>query len=183
MSSSIIKTICSLAVLAATLSAGSICAATADSTLAPVAKMYRTFAWEALSNESDLFGSGLAEQSAAALSQYFDVKLAKMIADDAACQRRTQAFCKLDFDILFASQDPRIVDLSIAAGAANTVNVKFKDPVTDKETLIAYTVVRGTGGWRISDVAYENAGGKSLRTMLSEPSKHGVKENPKRKTH
>ncbi|MDB5963465.1 MAG: hypothetical protein JWP59_4759 [Massilia sp.] len=155
------------------------CAAAPNDKLAPVATMYRNFAWEALSNDTDLFGNGLAQQPVRMLSQYFDPVLAKMIAEDAACQHRTQAFCKLDFDILFASQDPRIVDLSIAAGRANTVDVKFKDPVTDKETLIIYTVARGTNGWRINDVAYQTDGQRSLRKVFSAPSRREMKEKSK----
>lgn len=168
-----------LAVFVTALLMTNACVATLTDKLGPVATMYRTFAWEALSNDTDLFGNGLAQQPVRTLTQYFEPVLAKMIADDATCQRRTQAFCKIDFDILFASQDPRIVDLSIAAGRANTVEVKFKDPVTDKETLIVYSVARGTNGWRIYDVAYENDGQRTLRMVFSAPSRREMKEKSK----
>lgn len=136
--------------------------------VAPVASLYRNFSWEALVSDSALFGGGLVDQTEPTLSQFFDRGLAKLIADDAACQRRKHAFCKLDFDILFHSQDPRIVDLRIEAGGVDTVEVKFKDPVTDKETFIAYTVTRTSHGWRISDVRYKNPGPESLRTLLGQ---------------
>jgi hypothetical protein len=158
------------ALTAALISFDALGAAAIPEKLIPVASLYRNFAWEAFASDSDLFGGGLVDQSERMLSQFFDARLAKMIAADTACQRRTQAFCKLDFDILFHSQDPRIIDLRIDAGPANTVEVKFKDAVTDKETLIAYTVTPASQGWRISDVRYKSAGPKSLRTILGEPA-------------
>ncbi len=165
------KNLSGLAVLLGALVTGQVCSAAPNGVLAPVATMYRTFAWEALSNDVDLFGNGLTSQPASTLSKYFEPGLAKMIADDAACQRRKQAFCKLDFDILFDSQDPRIVDLSIAERSPSTVEVRFKDPLTAKETLITYTVGRLGSGWRITDVVYVKEGQYSLRALLLAPPK------------
>lgn len=140
---------------------------------APVVAMYRNFAWEALSSDTDLFGPSLVNQSARTLSAYFEPRLAKMIAEDSACQERTQAFCKLDFDLLFDSQDPPLVDLRIAAGPSNTVEVRFTDPVTQKETLIVYSIARQSNTWRITDASYR--GRRSLRTLLSAPARAGGK--------
>jgi len=157
--------------LAASLLTHHAFAATPDPKLLPVAKIYQNFAWEALSDDSDLFGRTLANQPVGILSQYFDPTLSKMLADDAACQRRTQEFCNLDFDLLFDAQDPRIADLTISAAAPNMVDVRFKDPVTEKETLITYTIAKFGQGWRISDVTYSKKPGKTLRAMLSRPLK------------
>jgi hypothetical protein len=180
MLSTALKHTCGLVTLTAALLGSHLASAAApNGMLAPVTTMYRTFAWEALSSDTDLFGNGLAAQPAGALAQYFEPQLAKMIADDAACQRRTQAFCKLDFDILFDSQDPRIVDLSIEAGPSNTVYVSFKDPVTDKETRITYMVGRGANGWRINDVVYAKEKALSLRALFSARAKGDTKAKSK----
>lgn len=168
-----------MVVLTAMLLTSQVCPAAPNNILAPVAAMYRNFAWEALTNDSELFGSGLVNQPATVLSRYFDPQLSKMIADDAACQRRTESFCKIDFDILFDSQEPRIVDLTIASGAPGTVDVRFKDPVTDKQTLITYTVARQTAGWRISDVTYTRDGRRPLRALLAVPLSRGNSQHRK----
>ncbi|WP_426192162.1 hypothetical protein [Massilia sp. DWR3-1-1] len=168
------KRMCAATLVLATAAVGQVCAAAPRDRLVPVASMYRNFAWEALSSDSDVFGEGLAHQPVSTLSQFFDKRLAKMIVEESACQQRTQAICTLDFDLLFNSQDPRVVDLRIALTSPNTVDVTFKDPVTDKATLITYTVARQADGWRISDVLYREEGPRSLRTLLAGTSKRGV---------
>lgn len=155
-----------LIALSTALLSGAACAEGPTGPIAPVVAMYRQFAWEALSSDTEAFGNGLASQSAHTLSQYFDPRLAKRIADDGACQRKAQAFCKIDFDILFDSQDPQVVDLSIEAGPSNTVDVRFKDPVTASETRITYTVSRQGSGWRISDAIYVKGSRRSLRSIF-----------------
>ena len=158
---------CRLAVISSALIWNPASAAAPDVKIAPVAAMYRDFAWKALSSDTEVFGRSLAGQSARTLSKYFAPRLAKLIADDAACQRRTRELCNLDFDILFDSQDPQVVDLSIAEGPSNTVEVRFKDPVSSKETLIRYTVLRHAAAWRINDVVYMTDGQRKLRALLS----------------
>ena len=148
-------------------------AAPAQDMRAPVTSLYKAFAWQALSENNKLFGDALMDQPAATLSQYFEPTLSRLIADDAACQRRTHEICHLDFDILFDSQDPRVTDLTIAVASHNTVEVRYKDPVSDAETLITFTVAKQAAGWRISDVSYAKQGSKTLRKLLSQPLKQG----------
>src|SRR5450830_644774 len=147
--------------------------ASAQDVRAPVAALYKAFAWQALSDDNKLFGETLVDQPAATLSQYFDPTLTRLLADDAACQRRTQEICHLDFDILFDSQDPQVTDLTIAIATPNTVEVRFKDPVSDAETLITFTVAKQAQGWRISDVSYRKQSNKTLRKLLGQPLKKG----------
>jgi|GEM_PF-461667 len=147
-------------------------AASAQDARAPVAALYKAFAWQALSVDK-VFGEALVDQPAATLSQYFDPTLTRLLADDAACQRRTQEICHLDFDILFDSQDPQVTDLTIAIATPNTVEVRFKDPVSDAETLITFTVAKQAQGWRISDVSYRKQSNKTLRKLLGQPLKKG----------
>ena len=142
--------------------------------IAPVAALYRNFAWEALSSDSEVFGGLLASQSASSLSRFFDARLVQMIREDNACQLRTKEICKLDFDILFDSQDPRVIDLSIAAVSSHVVEVTFKDPVTEEKTQISYTLAKQANGWRITDVVYTKHPQRSLRTLLAASSKRGA---------
>ena len=135
-------------------------------------RLYKAFAWQALSVDK-AFGEALMDQPAATLSQYFDPTLTRLLADDAACQRRKQEICHLDFDILFDSQDPRVTDLTIAVVSHNTVEVRYKDPVSDAETLITFTVSKHAQGWRISEVSYAKQGNKTLRKLLARPLKKG----------
>jgi len=146
--------------------------ASAQDARAPVAALYKAFAWQALSDDK-VFGEALVDQPAATLSQYFDPTLTRLLADDAACQRRTQEICHLDFDILFDSQDPRVTDLTITVASRNTVEVRYKDPVSDAATLITFTVVKQAQGWRISDVSYPKQSNKTLRKLLGQPLKKG----------
>jgi hypothetical protein len=162
-----------LIVLAALLSGAPASAGPPD-IIAPVAALYRNFAWEALSSDSEVFGGLLASQSASSLARFFDARLVQMIREDNACQLRTRAICKLDFDILFDSQDPRVIDLSIAAVSSHVVEVTFKDPVTDEKTRISYTLARKPNGWRITDVVYTKNSRRSLSTLLAARSKRGI---------
>lgn len=136
--------------------------------ITPVAALYRNFAWAAISSDSALFGGDILSQPATTLARFFDPALVKAIRNDSACQSRTKGICKLDFDILFDSQDPRAVDLTIVATASNAVDVKFKDPVTDKETRITYVLKRLDNEWRITDILYTQHSHRSLRAVLAE---------------
>lgn len=172
------KAKCVVAIAAALMTVPALAAAP-NAKLAPVAALYRSFAWEALTGDTALFGHSLAGQPSSELSKYFATDLAKLIADDAACQTRSRELCRLDFDILFDSQDPRVVDLRISPGPSNTVAVTFKDPVTDEATLISYSVVRAGNMWRISDVAYKGAGRKTLRALLAKSAHRGLTAAPR----
>jgi hypothetical protein len=167
MLSAVARGTCELAVILSAFIGNPVSAGSPNTKIAPVAAMYHDFAWQALSSDSKAFGRSLASQSARTLSQYFEPRLAKLIADDAACKRRTQKLCKLDFDILFDSQDPRVTDLSIEEGPSNTVEVRFKDPVSYEASLITFTVIRQASAWRIGEVAYMRDGPRKLRALLS----------------
>lgn len=151
--------------------------------VAPVAALYRNFAWQSLSSDSEVFGGVLASQSASSLARFFDSRLVHLIREDNACQLRTKAICKLDFDILFDSQDPRVTDLSIAAVSSHVVEVTFKDPVTDEKTRISYTLARKPNGWRITDVVYTKNSRRSLSTLLAARSRRGIAANMDREAN
>ncbi len=163
-----VRTISARLLLAMALIAGSAGAAPPQDIRAPVIALYKMFAWEALSSD-ETFGNGVTGQSAAQLAEFFDPSLTSLLVRDRACQTKRREMCKLDFDILFDAQDPRVTDLTIVAVKYGEVVVMFKDPVTEIATHIRYVVRRGSRGWRITDVVYEGEKRHSLRTMLSQP--------------
>ncbi len=90
-------------------------AAKADPETAVVAKLYEDFAWQAMTGQPDLFGQDVSHLNRRALEQYFAPALADLLLQNAACEVKYQGICNLDFDLLFASQDPLVSDLEITA--------------------------------------------------------------------
>ncbi len=94
---------------------------------------------------------------------------AALILQDRACAARTHGICRLDFDPLWASQDP---------DGAHGVKVQSPDSLNvvrvalrytnGYEVALGYRMSRTKEGWRIADIDY--ASGPSLLTILS--SKH-----------
>jgi hypothetical protein len=144
-------------------------AAQSESESKVVARLYKDYAWQAFSTQSELFGESLPSLSKAALEKYFAPDLAKLLAEDTACGIRTRELCNLDFDLLFDSQDPRITDLEVARLSPGKVRVQFKDPVTDETTRIEYKLITVRGKWRITDIIYSGHPQPSLKWMLSRP--------------
>lgn len=131
-----------------------------------VIRLYKDFAWQAMTGQPELFGKNLAHQDKSTLSRYFSPVLVDLLMKDATCQRKYQGICNLDFDLLFDSQDPRVIDLDVDAGVPGKISIVFKDPVDDKRTQIDFEVARFSGTWKIVDIVYRN-NGTSLKTLLS----------------
>lgn len=148
-------------------SAGGAFATPAEPETKVVARLYKAFAWQAFTAQPDLFGEGLPGERREGLEKYFAPDLARSLADDFACQARTRGVCKLDFDLLFDSQDPRVSDLDLERVSAGVVRVRFKDPVTEATTRIEFKLAVVGGKWRIRDVAYATANRSSLKAVLS----------------
>ncbi|GAB3461058.1 hypothetical protein GCM10027321_21220 [Massilia terrae] len=132
-----------------------------------VARLYKDYAWQAIATQPDLFGEGLAGASKAELERYFSAEMAQLLFADSACQARTGEICNLNFDVLFDSQDPRVVDLDVQRVATGSVLVQFKDPITDKKTVIEFKLAMQQGKWRIADIVYRGHPQQSLKTALS----------------
>jgi hypothetical protein len=157
-------------ILSATLIVGSAdmaFAAKADNEAAVVARLYKDFAWQAVASQTALFGEDVSHQSKATLEKYFAPALADLLVKDAACQIRSQGICNLDFDLLFASQDPRVTDLDVSTTAPGKVAVVYKDPVDGMATQIDFDVARVAGAWKITDVVYSKPEKMSLKQVLS----------------
>jgi hypothetical protein len=106
----------------------------------------------------------VTEQSRAVLGKYFDAPLVALLVKERQCVIKTQEICNLDFDLLYASQDPDAVDLSIEATAANKVIVSFRYPSNEERITIQYLLALARNGPRIADVIYAND--TSLRKLL-----------------
>ena len=137
-----------------------------------VARLYKDFAWQALvSDESakevkDVFGQDLAHQPRSVLEQYFDPTLSTLIALDAACAAQTREICKLDFDPIFASQDPNAADVVIKSLNPNKVRVEYNYPSSQQKIRLDYQLAQIAGRWRITDITYVSLGGPTLKTLL-----------------
>lgn len=145
---------------------GTVLAAKVDNEAAVVAKLYKDFAWQAIASQ-DLFGDDLSHQNKSTLEKYFAPALVDLLVKDAVCQVKSQGICKLDFDLLFDSQDPRVTDLEVTTTSPGRVSVVYKDPVDDKTTRIDFEVARVAGRWRIMDVVYRRPDKMSLKQVLT----------------
>lgn len=143
----------------------------AHDAVAVVAKLYHDYGWETFAPASgpgaDVFGRPLAEQPKEILSRYFDTPLASAIANDAECVARNGGICHLDFDILFASQDPGASDLGFSITAPDRVVATFTYPSNGEKITIEFRVVQTSAGPRIDDVIYRSLSDASLRRLLS----------------
>jgi hypothetical protein len=131
-----------------------------------VAWIYRDFAFDAI---MPLYwkNSSLIEQPRKKLLLYFTNELTSLIVKDRQCVKETHEVCKLDFDPIFASQDPGAMDLTISpADKSNTVRVQFRYPGNGQKISLSYQVEKTGRGWRIGDIIYPDAG--SLRNLLNE---------------
>ena len=106
----------------------------------------------------------VVEQSRAVLGKYFEASLVTLLVKERQCVTRTQEICNLDFDLLYASQDPDATDLSIKTAATNQVIVSFRYPSSGERITIQYLLAPTRKGPRITDVIYPNK--TSLRKLL-----------------
>lgn len=130
-----------------------------------VAWLYRDFAWEAVM-DMHWEGASLIEQPREVLGRYFSAELVSLILKDRACTQKTHEICRLDFDPIFASQDPGAAELKISpADNSGIVHVQFLYPSNHEQVKLAFKVVKTASGWRINDIVYKDS--LSLLRLLS----------------
>jgi hypothetical protein len=130
-----------------------------------VAWIYRDFAFDAIMAPY-WKNASLIEQAREILLLYFTEEIASLILKDRQCVKETHEICKLDFDPIFASQDPGAMDLQILpADKSNTVRVQFLYPGNGEKISLSYEIEKTNRGWRIRDIIYSNT--RSLRKLLS----------------
>lgn len=119
-----------------------------------VAWVYRDFAFNAIMT---LYwkDASLIEQPKEILLLYFTDELASLIIKDRQCVEETHEICNLNFDPIFASQDPGAMDLEISpADKSNTVHVQFTYPGNGQKISLSYGIEKTPRGWRIKDIIY-----------------------------
>jgi hypothetical protein len=147
---------------------GPVHAAPADPAAAVVARLYKDYGWQAFALQDELFGEDIAHQGQAVLERYFSRELAGQLNQDAECQQRERGICRLDFDILFDSQDPAVADLEVQLLARGKVQVRFANPKNGEATVILFLAAPTDGQWRITDVLYGARGERSLKRLLQQ---------------
>lgn len=108
-----------------------------------VAQLYRDYAWEAVIDKPRWVGQELQNQPGPVLQRYFDSNLAALIVFDRMCAIQTQEICRLDFSLIWASQDPGASEAKIVAGPKpDTVLVSFRYPGDGKKIDLSYRMVK-----------------------------------------
>jgi hypothetical protein len=98
--------------------------------------------------------------------------LAALFRKDAACSKRTQGVCALDFDFVVDGQDYKIskVDVgpTVATGDKATVTVTFRN--FDADSRNVYSFVREGGQWKVDDVLFKSGSDEpaSLAKLISD---------------
>jgi hypothetical protein len=131
-----------------------------------VRRLYRDFAWEAVMG-ADRKQAGLLEQPLVVLRRYFTETLARLLAEDARCARRTGKLCRIDFLPLWDSQDPAASDLVVSPAKDGVIEVAFSRLGGHDRTRLSYRLAWTAAGWRIADIASPERGW-SLMTLLTQ---------------
>lgn len=138
-----------------------------DEQVAVVGSLYKSFAWQVLSNSGSVFGKPLTQQEGSVLRHYFDQELASLLVKDHDCAAKTGELCNLDFDPIFTSQDPAAADLTIRSMPRDIVAVEFTYPSSGEKVRLEYRMTRKENSWRIDDIRYPGMSDASLKQLLA----------------
>jgi hypothetical protein len=135
-------------------------------------RLYQQYAWEALFAAPAEGGAalkpGLLAEPKKILATYFDDGLVRLLLKERAClAHHPGELCKLEFNPIFASQDPAASDLLVQSTTPEEVAVQFTYPADRTTVRLVYRMVHTRTGWRIKDIAYP-AGQLSLVAILAE---------------
>ncbi|MCX6060706.1 MAG: hypothetical protein NT103_00420 [Campylobacterales bacterium] len=103
----------------------------------------------------------ISEQKKVILDKYFDKQLSSLIARDNLCKQRTQEICKLDFDPIYASQDPEIKNITYVVDK-DYVDVYLFYVGIKKPIKVIYSFNKETN--KINNILYQD--GTSLQNIL-----------------
>ena len=143
-----------------------------DAKKAIVYQLYKDFGWSAVfdaSGEAKYYlGKTIEEQSQDVLSKYFSPELVMLFLQEANCNAiRKGELCSLEFDPIFASQDPAASELTISSVENDNVTVRFIYPSNGMKVNLLYKLAKFKEGWRISDIVYPGNNAPSLKAILS----------------
>ena len=135
-------------------------------TLDPLARLYRDFAWEAVS-DTPTGEPGFLSLSDAVWSRYFSPRLVRLLRNDRQCVARMRAFCKLDFSPIWASQNPGAARLKVVLGdSPASVDVFFDYRGNGQRIGTKFLLVRSGPRWLIDEIHYADR--QELRKILEE---------------
>jgi hypothetical protein len=140
-----------------------------------VESLYKQYAWvSVLSPAAASKFVALQDEKLLTLNKYFSRALSTAIHEDARCKGDTKEICKIDFDILFASQDVFVSDLTVSHEVAGAVSVCFR--TIDAKKCLRIEAIQSANGWRITDIVYllkgstlTNLLGLESRTAVDQP--------------
>lgn len=166
MSSTVVKrALCALTIYLFCVTSGT-AASFGSEQVTVVSSLYKDFAWQVFSTTNDMFGKPLAHQDEKVLQRFFDQELTSLVVGDYRCTVKTREICNLDFDPIFASQDPAASDLTIRPGTGNVVVVEFTYPSNREKIRLEYQMVKSGKHWRIGDIRYPGMADSSLKKLL-----------------
>ena len=73
----------------------------------------------------------------------------------------------MEFDPIFASQDPAAMEIAISSVEGNVIIVQFRYPSNIAKISLNYQLERIDNQWRISDIVYLGEPSVSLKEILS----------------
>lgn len=131
-----------------------------------VARLYRTYEWETrdgAAGPTPLFAASPAEMRA-----FLDSGLVAAVMADRECEERMEGICNLDFDPVWASQDPSgAVAHVVGTSDGGVVRVEIRYPNPPRAVLVTYHLRPTPAGWRIIDLG--TAEWPSLEALLRQP--------------
>jgi hypothetical protein len=118
-----------------------------------VLNVYKQYSWVSVMapSASSKFVA-LQDEKLVTLEKYFSKTLSSAIYADGICKRTTKEICKIDFDILFASQDVFASDLVVTNELAGSVSVCFK--IINGAKCLRIEAHAKASDWRISNIVY-----------------------------
>ncbi|WP_210283284.1 hypothetical protein [Massilia sp. Dwa41.01b] len=103
--------------------------------------------------------------SVAILEKYFRPDLARALVRDRQCAEASKEVCRIDFDVLYDSQDPDYkAPLSIRRTSSSRRVQMCLESTAPERRCISYLGYSSAGRVRVADIIY--ASGSSLRAIL-----------------
>jgi hypothetical protein len=131
-----------------------------------VVQLYHDYAWVVVVGDQ-WRGRNVADEDVKTLDRYFAPTLVSLLDKDKKC-RSGNGLCNLDFDPIYASQDPAIYALKvISVQGKDEIDVSFKYPETRENVVVKYIMSKAKDGWRIKDICYKDP--PCLVETLSQP--------------
>ena len=133
-----------------------------------VRQLYRTYAWET-QDSSTTRDKPLFAASPTVMRAFLDSSFVAAVMADRACQKRSDGICNLDFDPIWASQDPVGATFKVLGTPdPAVVRVELHYASEPEPIVITYRLRPTRAGWRITDMGTKDW--PSLKKQLLNPA-------------